>query len=94
MVRNPAQWNARGIPEESIPMPRYLVLFEPTPTGFSAHVPDLPGCIATGATHEEVERTMREAMEFHLDGLPEEGEFIPVPRSTAAMMEGGCVRKR
>lgn len=68
-------------------MPRYLVVFEPTPTGFSAHAPDLPGCIATGATREEVERNMREAIEFHLDGLREEGEQIPAPRSRAAMVE-------
>ena len=66
---------------------RYLVVIEPTSTGFSAHAPDLPGCIATGETHEEVERAMREAIEFHLDGLREEGEAIPEPRSTAAMVE-------
>lgn len=65
-------------------MPRYLVIFEPTPTGFSAHAPDLPGCIATGETHEEVERTMREAMEFHLEGLREEGVAIPALRSLMA----------
>lgn len=66
---------------------KYLIVIEETGTGFSAYSPDLPGCIATGATHEEVEHNMREAIEFHLDGLREEGEAIPVPRSTAAMVE-------
>lgn len=68
-------------------MPRYLVIFEPTPTGFSTHAPDPPGCIATGATLGEVARNMREAIEFHLAGLREEGQTIPAPRSTAAMVE-------
>ena len=66
---------------------KYLIVIEETGTGFSVYSPDLPGCIATGATHKEVERTMREVMEFHLDGLREEGEAIPSPRSTAAMVE-------
>lgn len=66
---------------------RYLAVIEPTATGFSAYAPDLPGCIATGATPEEVARNMREAIEFHLDGLREEGQAIPAPLSTAAMVE-------
>ena len=50
-------------------MRRYLILIEPTGTGFSAYSPDLPGCAATGATHDDVQRSMRDAVELHLEGL-------------------------
>ncbi|MFZ0429291.1 MAG: type II toxin-antitoxin system HicB family antitoxin, partial [Acidobacteriota bacterium] len=50
-------------------MKRYLIVIEQTKTGFSAYSPDLDGCIASGETREEVERRMREAIEFHLEGL-------------------------
>jgi len=66
---------------------RYLVVIEPTKTGFSAFSPDLPGCVSTGETREEVESNMREAIEFHLDGLREEGEPVPPPRTAAAFVE-------
>ena len=56
-------------------MTKYLIVVEKTATGYSAFSPDLPGCIATGATREEVEKTMREAVQFHLDGLREEGRL-------------------
>ena len=60
---------------------RYLVLIEGgPPSNFSAWSPDLPGCAATGATIEECEREMREAIAFHLEGLSEDGGPIP-PRS-------------
>lgn len=61
----------------------YLIVVEQTNTGYSAYSPDLPGCVATGKTREEVERNMREAIEFHLDGLREEGYDIPQPQSYA-----------
>ena len=61
-------------------MMRYAVLYEKTSTGYSAHVPDLPGCIAAGKTLEETERLMREAIELHLKGMREDGD--PVPRPT------------
>jgi hypothetical protein len=51
----------------------------------SAYSPDLPGCVVTGATREEVEKKMREAIEFHLEGLRLEGETIPAPRSEATL---------
>lgn len=66
---------------------KYLIVIEPTGTGFSAYSPDLPGCASTGATREECEANMREAIEFHLDGLREEGEPIPPPGSSAAFVE-------
>jgi predicted RNase H-like HicB family nuclease len=62
----------------------YLVVIEPTGTGFSAYSPDLPGCIATGATEHEVEREMREAMEFHVEGLKLEGYPVPEPSTRSA----------
>lgn len=66
---------------------KYLIVIEPTGTGFSAYSPDLPGCVATGATREQCEANMREAIEFHLDGLREEGEPIPQPATAAAFVE-------
>jgi predicted RNase H-like HicB family nuclease len=62
---------------------RYLVIYEKTATGYSAYVPDLPGCITTGATIEETERLMKEAVEFHLEGLKEDGLPVPAPTTTA-----------
>jgi predicted RNase H-like HicB family nuclease len=66
---------------------KYLIVIEPTSTGFSAYSPDLPGCASTGVTGEECEQNMHEAIEFHLDGLREEGEPIPQPGSSAAFVE-------
>ena len=60
-------------------MNRYLVIIEESSTGFSAFLPDLPGCIATGSTREEVEALMREGVGFHLDGLRESGDPVPPP---------------
>lgn len=68
-------------------MSRYLVIIEESATGFSAFLPDVPGCIATGATREEVETAMREGVEFHLDSLRESGEPVPPPRSSATYVE-------
>ena len=66
---------------------KYLIIVEKTDTGYSAYSPDLPGCVTTGATHEEIEGNMREAIQFHLDGLRLEGEAIPSPSSSSAYIE-------
>jgi len=66
---------------------RYLIVIEPTATGYSAYVPDVDGCVATGRTHEEVEARMREALEFHLEGLGEVGQPVPRSSSDAAFVE-------
>ena len=66
---------------------KYLIVIEPTGTGFSAYSPDLPGCASTGATREQCESNMHEAIEFHLDGLRQEGEPVPQPGSSAAFVE-------
>ena len=65
-------------------MSRYLIIIEDTVTGYSAYSPDLPGCVATGQTREEVEREMHDAIEFHIAGLKLAGEQVPEPRSQAS----------
>ena len=60
---------------------RYAVVIEKAPSNYAAYVPDLPGCIATGATVVETESLIREAIEFHLEGLRAEGLPIPPPSS-------------
>jgi predicted RNase H-like HicB family nuclease len=62
---------------------RYAVLFKKTATGYSAHVPDLPGCIAAGATKEETAELMRKAIQMHLAGMREDGDPIPQPSTIA-----------
>lgn len=62
-------------------MKKYLIVVEKTVTGYSAYSPDIPGCIATGSSKDEVSRNIREAIEFHLDGLKLEGLKIPEPQS-------------
>ena len=66
--------------------PGYLVLIEPTATGFSAYSPDLPGCVAAGATEEDVRREMRAAMAFHVEGLRLGGEPAPPPATRAVRL--------
>jgi predicted RNase H-like HicB family nuclease len=66
---------------------RYLVVVEKGPSSYGAHVPDLPGCIAAAETKEEVLSLIREAIEFHIEGLKEEGQTIPTPTSTSELVE-------
>jgi len=60
---------------------RYAIVIEKAEGNYSAYVPDLPGCVATGASPEEAEKEIREAIEFHLSGLREDGLPIPQPSS-------------
>lgn len=60
---------------------RYAIVIEKGEGNYGAHVPDLPGCVATGDTIEEVEREIQEAIEFHLQGMREDGLPIPEPSS-------------
>jgi predicted RNase H-like HicB family nuclease len=60
---------------------RYAVVIEKAEGNYSAYVPDLPGCVATGATVEEVESEIRDAIAFHLEGMREDGLPIPAPTS-------------
>lgn len=66
---------------------KVLVVVEATETGFSAYSPDLPGCVATGSSRPEVERQMREAIEFHLAGLRAEGQSPPEASTYATIIE-------
>ena len=66
---------------------RYLVILEQGPSSFGAYVPDLPGCLAVGDTREEVLTLIQEAIEFHLEGLKEEGQSIPRPASSSALVD-------
>ncbi len=60
---------------------RYAIVIEKAEGNYSAYVPDLPGCVAAGATLDEVEQQIREAIEFHLEGMREDGVPIPMPSS-------------
>ena len=62
-------------------MKRYAIVIEKGASNYSAYVPDLPGCVATGASVEETESLLREAIELHLDGMREDGLPIPPPTS-------------
>jgi predicted RNase H-like HicB family nuclease len=66
---------------------RYAVVIERAEGNFCAYVPDLPGCIATGATVTEVEAEIRDAIEFHLEGMREDGLPIPAPSSRVEYIE-------
>lgn len=68
-------------------MHRFLIIIEPGSLNYSAYVPDLPGCIATGKTLDEVKRNMREAISMHLEGMLEDHESIPSSSSLAEYMD-------
>ncbi len=66
---------------------RYAIVIEKAEGNYSAYVPDLPGCVATGATVAETEAEIREAIAFHLDGMREDGVAIPLPQSQVEYVE-------
>lgn len=66
---------------------RYVMIIEPGERNYSAYLPDLPGCIATGTTIEEVRKRMREAIEIHLEGMRADGLPIPKPSTLADYIE-------
>ena len=66
---------------------KYAVVIEKSETGFGAYVPDLPGCVAVAESLAETERLIREAIEFHLDGLREDGLGVPDPTTVAQYVE-------
>lgn len=68
-------------------MTRYLVIIEKGETSWGAHVPDLPGCIAAAETRQEVTALIKDAMDFHLEGLRERGEPIPPASSEGELIE-------
>jgi predicted RNase H-like HicB family nuclease len=68
-------------------MRKYAVVIEKGPNNYSAYVPDLPGCVTTGKTIEEIKTNIREAIELHLEGLMEDGSSVPEPTSVAIEVE-------
>jgi len=66
---------------------KYLIVIEPTNTGYSSHSPDVEGCVSTGSTTREVKRNMREALAFHLEGMRLDGLPLPKPSSASAYVE-------
>ncbi|MHC4782663.1 MAG: type II toxin-antitoxin system HicB family antitoxin [Planctomycetota bacterium] len=66
---------------------KYAVVIENASTNYSAYVPDLPGCVATGRTIKEVENEIRSAIKFHLEGLKSDGLPIPKPSSAVEYVE-------
>ena len=66
---------------------KYAVIIEKAETNYSAYVPDLPGCVATGKTREETAQNIRGAIAFHLEGLREDGIPLPEPQTSAEFVE-------
>ena len=66
---------------------KYVVIIEETGNGYSAYLPDLPGCVAAADTREETETLIREAVTYHLEMLRETGDHVPAPRSSAQLVE-------
>jgi len=66
---------------------KYAVVIENAGPNYSAYVPDLPGCVATGRSVEDVESQIREAIEFHIEGMREDGEPVPAPTSSVEYVE-------
>jgi predicted RNase H-like HicB family nuclease len=66
---------------------RYAVVIEKSNTGYGAFVPDLPGCVAVGKSIQETKGLIKEAIEFHLEGMKEDGVEIPLPISVAEYVE-------
>lgn len=66
---------------------RYTIVIERAPKNYAAYVPDLPGCIATGATEEDATREIREAIRLHIESLRQHGEPVPEPQCTATVVE-------
>ena len=66
---------------------RYAVVIERADSNYSAYVPDLPGCVATGSTIKEAEVEIREAIKFHIEGMKEDGLPIPAPSSAVEYIE-------
>ena len=81
--RRSRAWHAFEHPETSGAEMRYAVVIEKTETGYSAYVPDLPGCVSVGRTRQEMDRNIREAIELYLDELREQGAPIPTATTDA-----------
>jgi predicted RNase H-like HicB family nuclease len=72
-------------------MTKYTVFIEPTATGYSAYVPDLPGCVAAAATLEETRQLIKEAIEFHIQGMRIHGDVVPEPTQHVEQVEVSAI---
>ena len=70
---------------------KYTVVVERTSNNYAAYVPDLPGCVATASTREQLLEEIREAIEFHIEGMREDGEVIPQPQASSDVVEVAAV---
>jgi len=68
-------------------MTKYTVFIEPTATGYSAYVPDLPGCIAAASSLEETRQLIKEAIEFHIEAMRDNGDVVPEPTQYVEQVE-------
>jgi predicted RNase H-like HicB family nuclease len=75
-------------------MTKYTVFIEPTTTGYSAYVPDLPGCVAAATTLEDTRQLIKEAFEFHIEGMRINGETVPEPTPHIEQVELSASRIR
>ncbi|NNF67228.1 MAG: type II toxin-antitoxin system HicB family antitoxin [Gammaproteobacteria bacterium] len=66
---------------------KYLVIIEKSDTGYGAYVPDLPGCVAVGESRDEVVSLIQEAIEFHIEGLKQDGSPVPLPTSQGELID-------
>ena len=82
-----AEHSEAGRVAQVAPVLAYAIVIEWGPNNLSAYVPDLPGCVTTGRTVDEVLTNMQEAIGLHLEGMAEDGEPIPAPRTRVAMVE-------
>lgn len=73
---------------------KYTVFIEQTPNNYAAYVPDLTGCVATAGTRQKVLEEIREAIEFHIEGMREDAVPIPEPSSTAAVVDATVAAAR
>jgi predicted RNase H-like HicB family nuclease len=74
------------IRKDGIQTVNYVVVFEKSATGWAAYVPDLPGVVTTGSSKEETQKLIREAIQFHIEGLKEDNLPIPEPTSSAELI--------
>jgi predicted RNase H-like HicB family nuclease len=72
-------------------MTKYTVFIEPTTTGYSAYVPDLPGCVAAATTLEETRHLIKEAIEFHIEGMRINGDMVPEPTQHVEQVEVSAI---
>jgi predicted RNase H-like HicB family nuclease len=81
-------WNAKiNIRQSGVETMKFAVIFEKADSNWAAYVPDLPGCVTTGATLAETKRNIREAVALHLEAMREVGEPIPVPTTDIDFVE-------